>query len=186
MGIAASGARGFAAAAHEVAAPLQVVARQFGGWPLRGLITVGAATALLGVLLNLLLGLSRVVLAMGRRGDLPIGLAKLDAAGHTPARAVAITGIAVAAITLVYDVQLTWSFSAFTVLLYYAVTNLAALRLPPGARRYPRVIPLLGLAGCLGLAVWVEPRVWITGSAIVAAGWLWHAKRRMGRSSTTP
>jgi Amino acid transporters len=48
-------------------APLEVIARSF---PIPGvsqLLAVGAITAMLGVLLNLILGLSRVWLAMGRR-----------------------------------------------------------------------------------------------------------------------
>ena len=39
-----------------------------------------------------------------------------------------------------------WSFSACTVLLYYSLTNLAALRLPAGGIFQGRVIPLAGLA----------------------------------------
>src|SRR5690554_4516512 len=41
-------------------------------------VLVGAAVALLGVILNLILGVSRVILAMGRRNDLPSGLATLN------------------------------------------------------------------------------------------------------------
>ena len=35
------------------------------------------------------------------------------------------------------DVKLTWSFSAFTVLMYYAITNLCAIRMKPWERLYP-------------------------------------------------
>ena len=55
------------------------------------LIAIGAMTAMLGVLLNLLLGLSRVALAMGRRGDLPARLAHVTVA-------VLIVGMAIAAL----------------------------------------------------------------------------------------
>ncbi|MFW5880724.1 MAG: hypothetical protein ACOCU9_03755, partial [Spirochaetota bacterium] len=37
-------------------------------------------------------------------------------------------------------------------LAYYALTNLAALRLTDDQRRYPRWVSLAGLVGCLGLA----------------------------------
>jgi APA family basic amino acid/polyamine antiporter len=63
-----------------------------------------------------------------------------------------------------------WSFSAFTVLVYYAITNLAALRLPPAQRRYPRPLAAAGLASCLGLAFWVEPEIWGAGLAVIAVG----------------
>lgn len=64
----------------------------------------------------------------------------------------------------------TWSFSAFTVLVYYAITNLAALRLTSDHRRFPRWIPAAGLAGCLGLVFWVERRIWLIGLALLAVG----------------
>ena len=44
---------------------LEIVARDF-PFRVHGLVAIGAMTAMLGVLLNLLLGLSRVLLAMGR------------------------------------------------------------------------------------------------------------------------
>ncbi len=94
-------------------------------------MAIGAVTAMLGVLLNLILGLSRVWLAMARRGDAPRGLAYI-AEGGSPRRAVLLTGVLVGGLSLSGSVRLTWSFSAFTVLVYYALTNLAALRLPPG------------------------------------------------------
>ena len=39
------------------------------------ILALGAMTAMIGVLLNLLLGLSRVLLAMGRRHDMPAAVA---------------------------------------------------------------------------------------------------------------
>src|SRR5690606_13476539 len=53
------------------AAPLEVVLETLGHHRAATWVGAGAMTAMLGVLLNLILGLSRVVLAMGRRGDLP-------------------------------------------------------------------------------------------------------------------
>src|SRR5690606_32971353 len=79
VGVAAAGARAFGEAGTQQAAPLAVVARGFapiGGRPAAVILSVGAITAMLGVLLNLILGLSRVALAMGRRGDLPRAFAR--------------------------------------------------------------------------------------------------------------
>lgn len=91
----------------------------------------------------------------------------------------------IAAIALTGNVRTTWSFSAFTVLVYYAITHLAALRLPEAHRLYPRWIPFAGLVGCLGLAFWVEREVWMVGLALLAIGlaghWLHHR-----RSATHP
>jgi len=47
---------------------------------------------MLGVLLNLILGLSRVLLAMGRRRDMPEVMARLNQVGTTPYWAVVVVG----------------------------------------------------------------------------------------------
>lgn len=164
------------------AAPLEVAARAFGPPWLAPFVALGAITAMAGVLINLLLGLSRVLLAMGRRADMPTRFARLDASGSTPTAAVLAVAALIGVIALVGDVGLTWSFSAFTVLLYYALTNAAALRLPDAQRRYPRLQAWLGLAGCLFLAFWVEPAVWAFGLALVAVGLLWHEAARRIRA----
>ena len=76
-------------------------------------------------------------------------------------------GAVVALIAALGGLALVWSFSAFSVLLYYAVTNLAALRLSRAERLYPPIVPALGLLGCLGLAIWLPPVVMGPGLAIL-------------------
>ena len=169
-GVAYVGADAFAELTRVTAAPLEAIAQLF-GIPGAGLIlALGAMTAMIGVLLNLLLGLSRVLLAMGRRRDMPTAVAMIDEARSTPTVAVIVMGVAVAALVLVGSVKVTWSFSAFTVLVYYAITNLAALRLPVERRLYPRWISWAGLAACVFLAFWVEPVYWLAGAGMIALG----------------
>ncbi len=156
------------------AAPLELAARTFDLPLLPGFIAIGAATAMLGVLLNLVLGLSRVLLAMGRRGDMPVFLAQLDKRGVTPVAAVLAVGVFIACLTLIGSVNTTWSFSAFTVLIYYAITNAAALALPAGQRLFPRWISLGGLLSCLFLACWIEWRIWLAGTLLILIGIVWH------------
>ncbi|MGC1275024.1 MAG: amino acid permease, partial [Planctomycetaceae bacterium] len=146
------------------------------------LVACGAIAAMLGVLLNLVLGLSRVVLAMARRGDLPRCFSRIDGTGQTPAPAVVLTGLVIFALTLAGNMKATWSFSAFTVLVYYAITNLAALRLPASDRLYPKWLAATGLAACLSLAFFVEPIVWATGLALLAVGLAWHFVRSRQRA----
>lgn len=165
-----------AAAAGE-AAPLEAVARRLGTPGLPQLVAVGAVTAMLGVMLNLILGLSRVMLAMGRRADLPRAAARVDAAGTTPYVAVAASGLLVAGLAATGSVETTWSFSAFTVLVYYAITNLAALRLEEEERLFPRFFSWCGLIGCLLLAFWVRPEIWTAGLVLIGAGLAWHEVR---------
>ena len=168
--VAALGAGGLAASTLATGAPLEDAARALGfGW-LVALIVIGAITAMVGVLLNLILGLSRVVLAMGRRGDAPAIFGRVDARGAAPVAATIAVGIVIASIAAAGSIRLAWSFSAFTVLVYYAITNLAALRLPTDQRLYPRWVAWAGLLGCLALAWWVDPRAWISGIAVLAVG----------------
>jgi APA family basic amino acid/polyamine antiporter len=152
VAVGAVGADLLAMATRERSAPLELVAGSFSE-PVRYVVAIGAITAMLGVLLNLVLGISRVVLAMARRGDLPKRLAEVR--GSSPRIAVLATGAMIAALTLAGRVETTWSLSAAAVLLYYGVTNWCALRQPREERRFPRVIAIAGLGSCLGLAVWL-------------------------------
>jgi APA family basic amino acid/polyamine antiporter len=173
VAISTVGTERLAAAAETEVAPLQVAAANFAVPGAAAVITAGALTAMLSVLLNLVLGLSRMLLAMGRRGDMPGRLAFINTSG-SPAAAIVTVGVAIGALALIGNVKLTWSFSAFSVLIYYAVTNLAALRLSPGERMYSPLFAWGGLASCLFLAFWVEWQVWLAGLGLIALGLLWH------------
>ena len=140
--------------------------------PYRRIVTVGAVTAMAGVLLNLVLGLSRVWLAMGRRGDMPARLSLLDV-NSQPLTATVLSGATIALVCLVGDIRLAWSFSGFTVLLYYGITNLAALKLD---RR--RWTAWAGLATCVLLSFFVTIQVWLVGIGLVLLGLIWHRQRR--------
>ena len=175
VGVSAAGAETLRG---NPASPLEAAARTFGLPFAPQIVLLGAVSATLGVLLNLILGLSRVLLAMGRRGDVPHVLGTLNADGTTPTAAVWVVGGVIAGLTLLGDVKTTWSFSAFSVLLYYAITNLAALRLPERNRRFPRWVPLAGLLSCVSLAFFTQPGVWLSGLGLLATGLLWHLWRR--------
>ena len=173
--VAVVGAESFAASTRQVAAPLEVVARAFRHPQVAWLVAVGAVTAMAGVLLNLLLGLSRVLLAMARRREMPAALDRVSQSTSSPTRAVWAIGAFIACLVLLGDIKTTWSFSAFTVLVYYGLTNLAALRLPPEARRFPRWVSVAGLVSCFGLAFFVEWQIWLAGLGVLAVGWIWRA-----------
>jgi APA family basic amino acid/polyamine antiporter len=144
--------------------PAQLVDESF-AW----IVAFAAVTAMFGVLLNLILGLSRVWLAMARRSDVPHGLAELDSRDN-PSRAVLLSGACVAIVALLGDIGLAWSFSAMTVLLYYGLTNLSALRLDP-----TRITAWAGLASCLLLSVFVPLEIWLVGAALLIVGLIWKA-----------
>ena len=160
-------------------APLQRIASKFGSPLLAGIVSIGAVTAMLGVLLNLILGLSRVLLAMGRRSDVPTRLGNVTAAKGVPASATICVGIIIAAIVLVGDIKTTWTFSAFTVLIYYALTNLCAMQLSIEERLYPAWISYAGFLGCLFLTFWIDGFVWVVGATVLSLGWCWHRIAKM-------
>jgi len=148
------------------------------------LVSLAAITAMLGVLLNLILGLSRVLLAMGRRGDAPAATARLNADRTTPFIAVIVMGAAILAVVFTGNAKAAWQFSALTVLVYYALTNLAALRVPAHQRFIPRIISWAGLVSCLALAVFIPWQTWVIGGTMLAAACLYRVLWRRATRST--
>ena len=184
VGVGAVGTAFLSDITQSRAAPLEVAARQFGLPLIPQVVAVGAITAMVGVLLNLVLGLSRVLLAMGRRRDMPAATARIDSRNSTPAIAVFIVGIGIGTLVLIGNVKTTWSFSAFAVLIYYAITNLSALQLQGEERLYPRWFAWVGLSSCLFLAFWVEAQIWLIGLGLIAMGLVWHAVARRSAGSS--
>lgn len=181
VAVGAVGARELARATEASGAPLVQVVATSSLPQLAWVVTAAAIIAMLGVLLNLLLGLSRVVLAMARRGDMPAALGRIEDGSGSPARAVVAVGVLIAGLCLLADVKTTWSFSAFTVLVYYALTNLAALRLSAEERLFPRWVSLCGLVSCASLAFFVEPHFWLVGVGVTGLGLLWRTLARLTR-----
>lgn len=183
VGVGAVGTDLLAGTANSQAAPLEIAAYEFGIPLIPQIVAIGAITAMLGVLLNLILGLSRVLMAMGRRHDMPSVTARINVANSTPYVAVVVIGILIAGLVLIGNVKTTWSFSAFTVLIYYSITNLSALRLRADERLYPKWIAWIGLSACLFLAFWVDVQIWMVGLGMIGLGLLWHGiAQRIGRT----
>jgi APA family basic amino acid/polyamine antiporter len=136
---------------------------------------VGAASAMLGVLLSQLLGVSRMAFAMARRGDLPPALAHVHPRTGVPDRGVVLAGCAAAALAWWGALQTITAAASFTILLYYGITNLAALRMPRADKLYPDAVAALGLAACLLLAAALPWPVIGVGLAGLAAGFVLRA-----------
>lgn len=150
--------------------PLQSITARTWGETAGTVVAAAAIAAMIGVLLNLLLGLSRVVLAMARRGDVPRSHGWICERTSTPLLAVLDVGVVIAILVLIGDFAFAWSLSAFTVLIYYALTNLAALKLPAEQCSFPRWTAAVGLLLCCVLAFCVPPGTWLVGLAVLAAG----------------
>lgn len=172
--LAQLGSAGLAAAD----APLSEAVRAAGFPALVPVVGVGAAIGALGALLALLLGVSRTTLAMARDRHLPHLLAAVHPRHRTPYRAELAVGIAVALLVAVVDVRSAIGFSSFGVLLYYAIANASALTLDAG-----RVLPAIGLVGCLVLAATLPVTAVLAGTAVVLVGMLTYlagGRRRHG------
>jgi APA family basic amino acid/polyamine antiporter len=169
VGVAALSAVPAGALALE-SAPLRMVVETGSLAGLAWLVTVGAAVASLGVLLNLIPGVSRTVLAMARRRELPAWFAVIDERRSLPIRA----ELTVAAVTvgLVHTLSITSAIavSGVAVLTYYALTNLSALRLGPAERRWHPVFAVLGLVGCTVLVVTLPFDAIVGGVIVIVVG----------------
>lgn len=143
------------------------------GWSW-GAITVrfAAIVAASGALLTLLAGISRTVFAMAQNGDLPGWLGAVDPNRKTPNRAAVVVGLLVIGVLAVTDLRGAVGFSSFLVLFYYAVANLAALRLGESERTWLPIVSGAGLAGCLALGLSLSPATVGIGTGVLAMGWL--------------
>jgi basic amino acid/polyamine antiporter, APA family len=145
-------------------APLADAVRAAGAAGIEPVVRGGAALAAAGSLLALILGVSRTTLAMARDRRLPHLLAAVHPRFGVPHRAELVVGTVVAVVAAGADVRGAIGFSSFGVLIYYAIANAAALTLRA------KVIPAIGLAGCLVLAFAVPVTSVVIGAGVLAIG----------------
>jgi APA family basic amino acid/polyamine antiporter len=163
-------------------APLVEAVRTAGVPALGPVVRAGAAVAALGSLLALILGVSRTTLAMARDRHLPHSLAAVHPRFQVPHRAELAVGAVVAVLAATTDVRGAIGFSSFGVLVYYAIANAAAWTLTTAEGRPPRLIPLLGGAGCLTLAFALPLTAVLTGAGVLALGAAaYRVRRSIGR-----
>ncbi|MGI5152902.1 APC family permease [Plantactinospora sp. CA-294935] len=154
----------------DAAAPLSDAVHAAGMPQLEPVVRAGAAVAALGSLLALILGVSRTTLAMARDRHLPHALATVHPRFKVPHRAELAVGAVVAVLAATADLRSAIGFSSFGVLVYYAIANASAWTLSPAENRPPRIIPVLGFAGCVTLAVTLPISSVVAGAAVLAAG----------------
>lgn len=171
------------AALAASSAPLTEVAAASGwSWAVT-VVRAGAAVASLGVLLSLLVGVSRTTFAMAGEADLPRWLDAVHPTRRVPHRAELTVATIVIAVVLVTDVRGAIGFSSFAVLFYYAIANASAFTLDATERRWPRALTVIGLAGCAALAFALPVRSIIGGTIVLLVGAaVWVAATRSGPS----
>jgi APA family basic amino acid/polyamine antiporter len=165
------------------AAPLADVVRGAGADWAVPVVSVGAAVGSLGVLLSLLVGVSRTSFAMAAERDLPGWLDAVHPVRAVPHRAELVVGLVVVVVVSVADLRGAIGFSSFAVLTYYAIANASAWTLAPDDRRWPRPVAALGLVGCIVVAMALPIGSVLGGAALLAVGVaVWALRQRMQRS----
>ncbi|MFF8358669.1 APC family permease [Streptomyces chartreusis] len=160
----------------QASAPLADAVRAAGVPGLAPVVRVGAAVAALGSLLALILGVSRTTLAMARDRHLPGALAAVHPRFQVPHRAELAVGAVVAVLAATVDVRGAIGFSSFGVLAYYAVANASAWTL--GSAPAARVVPAVGLLGCVVLAFSLPGVSVAVGAGVLAVGVAAYGVRR--------
>ncbi|MGW4758140.1 APC family permease [Streptomyces chartreusis] len=160
----------------QASAPLADAVRAAGVPGLTPVVRVGAAVAALGSLLALILGVSRTTLAMARDRHLPGALAAVHPRFQVPHRAELAVGAVVAVLAATVDVRGAIGFSSFGVLAYYAVANASAWTL--GSAPAARVVPAVGLLGCVVLAFSLPGVSVAVGAGVLAVGVAAYGVRR--------
>ena len=152
--------------------PLQMVAKSLTTPAINTVITIGASTAMLGVLLSQILGISRMMLAMGRRHDLPPVFQTIHNRYRVPHLGIVVTGLIILLLTIFGTFEFVVRAATFTILLYYSITNIAALKQPRIEQIYGRIIPICGLIGCLTMSVSLPFNVIISGIGLLIIGFM--------------
>lgn len=150
--------------------PLQLVAEKLNTPGLNIIITLGASTAMLGVLLSQILGISRMLYAMGRKGDLPPLFSRIHQRTNVPHIGILFTGIVILLLVILGSFEFVVRAATFTILLYYGITNLAAIKQPTSQQLYGKIIPVLGLMGCVVMAFSLPSIVIISGVILLTFG----------------
>ncbi|MBW3625199.1 MAG: amino acid permease, partial [Armatimonadetes bacterium] len=104
--------------------------------------------------------------------DLPPVLAHLHPRHDVPDYGIVLSGGIIVALAVFGTLEGVVAAAAFTILLYYSITNLAALRMPQEGKLVPDAIPVLGLIFCIALAVSLRSGTMASGLALLALGFL--------------
>jgi APA family basic amino acid/polyamine antiporter len=133
----------------------------------------------LGVLLSLMLGISRTAFSMAANRELPVWLAAVHPKHKVPHHAEIAVAIMTCAIVMLGDIRGAIGFSAFTVLLYYAITNASAWTLAGHERIWPRWLCAAGLIGCPLLAFSLPAASVARGIMVMALGAALYIGRKL-------
>ncbi len=158
------------------------------------LITIGALTGMTSVLLVMMLGQPRILLAMARDGLLPPGFfASIHPRFHTPWKSTILTGAVVATASSLLPLKVLADLTNIGTLFAFVVVCSAVMvmrKIDPNAARpfrvpFNPVVPLCGIVLCLLLMMslpwenWLRLAVWLlVGFCIYFTYGIWNSKLR--------
>ncbi len=167
----------------QSSSPLQEASKSFAFPGVFWVVGIGATTAMLGVLLSQIVGISRMMFAMARRNDLPKILEHTSAKHAVPDYGILLSGIVIILLSIFGTLQFVVAAAAFTILIYYGIANIAALRLAGEGKLYPKWVAVLGLVSCLALAISLPLNTILTGIGLLVIGFIFRFTiRTIGRA----
>ena len=154
------------------------------GWLPAWVTVFVASAASLGSMLALLAGVSRTAATMAEDRELPKAFAHRNRFGSPWLAEVIIAAGSIALLWSSTYLQWVIGFSSFSVLLYYAIGHLSALRQPRDERPLPRIVAILGFGLCVALLLSVPGPAVAVSCGILAIAFV---LRRMTRGlANTP
>jgi APA family basic amino acid/polyamine antiporter len=167
-----------APALSQSGSPLADAIRVTGSSPAVLLISLGAMIATASVLLTTIMGISRILFAMSRKGDLPVFLTHIHPRFNTPHFAIWISGACMIAAILLADLTLVVAVSTFAMLVFYLIADIAAFRIPSDYQQFPRIVPVIGAVSCIALIGFLTINSWIIGCIGMAIGMVYYGIHR--------
>jgi APA family basic amino acid/polyamine antiporter len=165
-------------ALSQSGSPLADAIRVAGSPPAVLLISLGAMIATASVLLTTIMGISRILFSMSRKGDLPAFLNRIHPHFNTPHYAIWISGACMIAAILLVDLTLVVAVSTFAMLVFYLIADIAAFRIPSDCQQYPRIVPVIGAVSCVALIGFLTTNSWIIGCIGLAIGVVYYGIHR--------
>lgn len=134
------------------------------------IIMAAGTTAMLGVLLSQIFATSRMFFAMARRRDLPVPLSKITEHNKIPVNSILLSGLIILLMIWMGELAFITRTASFTILIYYSIANLSALRLKKEQRFLPLWTSWAGLILCILMAFSLPLASILAGLVLLVAG----------------
>ena len=113
-----------------------------------------------------------MMFAMARRRDLPSLLEHTSERFAVPDVGIVLSGAVIVLLAVFGTLQFVVSAAAFTILIYYGIANICALKLDKEHKLYPKWVAALGLAFCIAMAAALPWSTIFTGLGLLLVGFI--------------